>query len=89
MVSMHPPSASLEVTSISWKRAYTPVWHLIFSAASQGTPLAHLALVASGTYTYGSRGTVINGDILNQLPFLGHIKKQQNEVPSLSVKEVY
>ena len=51
----------------------------VFVAAAQGTPLRHLA--------HGSHRTVINTErVLNQLPPLGHSKRQQMETSNLSAR---
>lgn len=59
---------------------------LIFVAATQGTPLEHLAMVASGTYTHSSRRTV------REKEFLTHRARQEaidRCLEGLSVKGAY
>lgn len=56
---------------------------LILAAAALGTPLDHLALVATRAYTQGSHRTITNGErLLKWLPPPGHNPRQQS-------KEVY
>lgn len=67
-----------------------PSGALIFVAATQGTPLDHLALVASKAYVHGLYRNVTNeGRVLDQLPPQGTAERQQTEAASLSVKEEF
>lgn len=71
---------------------HVPVTYLysLPTVLHQRTPLHHMTLVASGTYTCGAHRTVTNGKrTLKWLPFLGHTKKQQTWDLGLYVKEDY
>lgn len=62
----------------------------VFTVTVKGTPLDCLALVASGAYTHGSHWTITHREsVLNRLPSPGPSKRQEIEVPSLSVKELH
>ena len=52
-------SASLQLTSVSQKGAYTLAWIPIFVIAAQGVPPDGLALGASGAYACGPTGLYI------------------------------
>lgn len=48
--------------------ARSPIWCPNFCDCCHGTPLDHLALVASGVYTHGSYRSATNGEsILKEL----------------------
>lgn len=61
---------------------------LIFVAATQGTPLDHRALVASGAHAYRSQRTVTSiVRVLNPLHPWAYQRSKQTKMPILSVKE--
>ena len=74
--SLLSPLASLQLTSISQKRAYTFVWCPDFCGCSQGTPLDCYGLMAAEFFCHGSHRTLTNWErILKQLSPLGHSRE--------------
>lgn len=90
---MQFPSASLQVTSSSWKGAIHESGTLIFKAGPNGRLVGCLlgsCLLAFQVHVSRSHKPERNGErALTYLPPPGHCREATNEAPSLSVEEAY
>ena len=74
--SLHSPSVSIQVSSISWRELVHSSGTLILAAATLGMPLDYLALVDCGLSGDGSHRTTENQKtVLNLLSTQWHRKE--------------